>query len=285
MLLPLACTKVVEFELPPAPQQNALNVILTADSFIGGFAYQTLSPTGSDSVKFITEGSMVIKDEDGNTQAFQLNNPKGSYFSSNRVKQGECYSMNFTSSLGVSSSNACIPAHPKVIIIDSGLRVRQAGSADTLFFINIGIEDSANISNFYRITCEADVVDKININPFGQNDTTYRKVNLPINSNNLLYFVNEYNFDNRALLLKDDNFDGQIAYLNFTVSTSRSKSLQFYVDAIDENLFNYHSTAAAQFAVQTDPNAHYINVYNNINNGFGIMGGRNRVLIKWLRHW
>lgn len=279
----MACTKVVEFELPPAPKQNALNVILTADSLIGGFAYETLSPTGSDSVKFVTDGIMNIKDAAGNIRAFQLNNPAGSYFSVNQVKEGECYSMNFRSSLGESTSNACIPAKPKVEILDSGLRVRQAGSADTLFFINLGIKDSANIPNFYRITCQAEVIDQIESNPFGPNDTFYRRLNLPINTNNLSFFVNEYNFDNRALLLKDENFDGQIAYLNFTVSTREAKLLHFYVDAIDENLFNYHRTAAAQFFVQTDPNAHYINVFSNINNGFGIMGGRNRELITWLK--
>lgn len=255
---------------------------LIADSAIGAIAFETLSPTSSDSIKPIETGSLKVYDRDDNLVVYQINGNGGKYFSSNRVKANECYRMEFNSALGISTAQACIPSQPHVTVIDSG---RKVGSLnDSVFFLNISLKDSLPQTNYYKISCIGYGIQSIRTNSLGKQDTSYGWIDLEVNTNSLSYFVNENNYDNAHLLLKDDIFNQTSANLNFEVGVTGIQKVRFFIDAIDENLFEYHRTEAAQNFVQTDPNAHYITVYNNITNGFGIMGGLNRVQIIWLNH-
>lgn len=253
--------------------QNVVNVILTADSALGGYLYETTSILSNDSAKPITNGSMLIKDDQGNQVAYQLFGKDGAYFSSNIVQPLNCYHVEFNSGYGKSQGITCVPNQPNVIIEDSTI-IDQPN--DTTFEINITISDtSPNMKNYYRISCMAFEIVSIKVNSNGKVDTSYGWVTKIMNTRSFNYLINEYNYTNTGYLLRDDKFNGSNALLNFTFSISGTRKFRFKVDAIDENLFEYYRTLTAQQFVQNDPNAHYINVFSNISNGYGIVGAKN----------
>jgi hypothetical protein len=268
-----SCSKVVEFPVPTAEPRNVVNVILTADSSLGGYLYETSSIISNDSAKPIANASMLIKNQQGLQVAYQLLGKDGAYFSSNTAQTHNCYHVEFNSGYGVSKGTTCIPNKPIISIVDSTI-IKQLN--DTTFDLNITIEDtSSTIKNFYRISCLAYEIESIKVNINGMIDTNYGWVTKVLNTRSFNYLINEYNYTNTGYLLRDDKFNGNSALLNFTFSISGTRKFKFRVDAIDENLFEYYRTSTAQQFVQNDPNAHYINVFSNISNGYGIVGSKN----------
>lgn len=276
----LSCSKVVEFKLPPAPKSNVINANLIADSFLGATIYQTLSPTSSDSVNFISNGILRIWDENNILLVNKTNGLNGEYSSANIALEGMCYTLEFEGVNGVSTSQACIPTKPRVVILDSGIRLNNGG-LDSFLFLNLELSDTSTQEKYYKVSCIGNRISKINIDISRNRDTIYEWVDLEINTNDLNYFVNSDNYDSRTLLLRNTRFNSTLAYLNFEINLNGVKELHFFFDAIDKNLFEYHRTRGAQNFVQTDPNAHYITVYRNIENGYGIMGGTSRQIISW----
>ena len=269
----ISCNKVVEFPIPANEPKNVVNVILTADSALGGYMYETTSILSNDSSKPIKDGIMRIVDEFGNQVAYQLFSSSGKYFSNNIAKPNSCYSVTFNSKLGVSEGQACVPIKPSVDIIDTAI-IRQV--QDTTLNIEIGINDSSsNNINYYRISCQSNEILSIKPNNQGGLDTNYGWVQKILITTSFNYLINDYNYSNTAYLLRDDKFNGNTAYLNFSLSIGNAKKMRFMVDAIDNNLFEYYRTVTAQQFVQTDPNAHYVNVFTNLSNGYGIIGAKN----------
>lgn len=276
----VSCTKVVEFPIPTVAPKNVVNVILTADSSLGGYLYETLSVLSNDTNKPIQNGAMVITDDLGNQVAYQLNGNKGRYFSNNVGTANQCYKVSFQSDLGTSFGETCIPSIPKYDLLDTSILV-QLG--DTVLSLKIGLNDSSSITNYYRFTCKAFQIKSVKVGIGGKLDTIYEWNNIAFTSNSFSYFVNEYNYSTTTYLLKDDKFNGQTAYLNFSLPISNSRKIEFFIEAIDFNLFEYYRTSSAQKFIQTDPNAHYVNVYDNVSNGYGIIGSKNSTKITYIK--
>lgn len=268
------CQKVIEIEIPDHKKRNVVNVIITADSALGGYLYETVSVLSNDSFKPIENASMQVFDANNNQIAYQLLSPNGAYFSSALAVENTCYNFKFSSSYGNSQGIACIPARPRVLNVDTSVS-SQLG--DTVLRLKIRIKDSVGYNNYYRFTCIAN--EAISIRPrAGGFDTVWKWVNKTITNNNIGLFVNEYNYASNAFLLKDDLLDGQIFEVDFSIGikAQRAKQVIFRVDAIEESIFKYYRTLTAQQFFSTDPNAHYINVFSNVSNGYGIVGGQNR---------
>jgi len=273
ILVLASCSKVVEFPIPIFEPKNVVNVVLTADSALGGYLYETSSILSNSVSKPTTNASMLIEDNQSNQVAYQFLSTNGSYFSTNKAEQNQCYRVEFASGYGISEGNTCIPNSPMVSIIDSSVTKQLS---DTTFEINITIEDTAATkSNYFYIACQSYEITSIKVNLNGMIDTNYGWVTKVLNTRSFNYLINEYNYTNTGYLLRDDKFNGSTARLNFSFSISGSKRFKFMVDAIDINLFEYLKTSTAQQFVQTDPNAHYIHVFSNVSNGYGIIGSKN----------
>ncbi len=271
-----ACQKVVEVKVPDHVPQNVMNVILSEDSLLGGYLYESVSVLSNDSFKPVYLASMKAFDNNNTQVAYQLLSNTGAYFSSNVVKSNECYQIEFNSNIGTSTGTCCIPSKPNILAVDT-LVQNQLG--DTVLNIKIKFKDSANFANYYRFTCLVNQVFNVKAKMGGGFDTTWKWVQKSFSTNNFNLFVNEYNYSNAAYLLKDENMDGNEIEATFFISIKnipKAKEVLFYVDAIDNNLFNYYRTLSAQQFFGTDPNAHYIKVFSNVKNGYGIVGGQSR---------
>lgn len=276
------CQKVVEIEIPVQPTKNVVNVIVTADSALGGYLYETVSVLSNDSFKPIGNASMQVFDSDNNPIAYQLLSSTGAYISNALAIENRCYNFKFSSSYGISQGIACVPSKPNIINVDTSIS-NQLG--DTVLRLKIRVKDSLGYANYYRFTCIANEIFAIKPKAGGF-DTIYKWVNKAMTNNNLGLFVNEYNYATNAFLLKDDKTDGQIFEADFSVGikAQRAKQVIFRVDAIEESLFKYYRTLTAQQFFSTDPNAHYINVFSNVSNGYGIVGGQNRFQYLYTTH-
>jgi len=276
------CQKVVEIEIPKQPTRNVVNVIVTADSALGGYLYETVAVLSNDSFKPIGNASMQVFDANNNQIAYQLLSPNGAYFSNALAIENSCYSFKFNSSYGNSQGIACIPSKPQILSVDTSV-FSQLG--DTVLRLRIKIKDSLGYNNYYRFTCIANEI--FSIKPkAGGFDTVYKWVNKAMTNNNIGLFVNEYNYATNAFLLRDDKTDGQIFEADFSVGikAQKAKEVIFRVDAIEESLFKYYRTLTAQQFFSTDPNAHYINVFSNVSNGYGIVSGQNRFQYLYTTH-
>jgi len=271
----ISCQKTVIINVKNSPQKNVCNVILSKDSFIGGYFYESLQILSNDSFRPIFEGSMKIFDQNNTQVAYQLLSNSGGYFSNNKVQEGACYTLDFSSYFGTSYAKTCVPLLPNITNLDTAVIVQQN---DTLLRIRLSIKDSSIVANYYTFSCKSYEIFRILSLPNGTKDTQYKWIDKALNSNNPLLFINENNYSNKIYLLEDKQFDGQLFDCEFTLSltTSNLKEIIFYVDAIDINLFKYYRTFNAQRFYSNDPNAHYISVFNNIENGYGIFGARSR---------
>jgi len=105
----------------------------------------------------------------------------------------------------------------------------------------------------------------------------------------LYYYSNETGFTdtwiytNEGILFSDEFFDGREYQLKVIserpffyespFETTLSASITYQLESISEEVFFYRKTLVAQQNSGFDPFAQPVQVYGNINGGFGIFGG------------
>jgi hypothetical protein len=203
----------------------------------------------------------------------KLSRNEGFYFSSGwKPKIGETYEIVATTeSFGSVSSSSFIPAPEKITKVEmiEGPVLSHGEPDNTL---RVTFTDTSTEANYYQITVATEdeyynrELDEIVISrhfiPLDSDD--------PVIQNAIL---NQY----EGVLLKDILFNGK----ETTVSLKTSDPFLFQMPAdfiitlrtVSEDYYRYKSTYSLQLDTSGDPFAQPVNVYNNIENGFGIFAG------------
>jgi len=201
-----------------------------------------------------------------------------------RLSAGETYNLevsapNFTPV----SAEAFIPA----IVSETQTSVSVSetttdlGFKDVAFTLDLEIADLNGIKNYYHLNLYQ-VIKLLRINPITGEVSEQGVLNGPLafnlqnNDQEVLPYI-----ENKGVLIRDDNFDGETANFifegNFLYNPQSQALGDFIVEVrnTSKDYYLYHSSLARQVRVQSgfDAISGPVVLHNNIENGYGIFAG------------
>lgn len=141
--------------------------------------------------------------------------------------------------------------------------------------IRISFEDPAEV-NYYQILVEtkSEWYDLARNKIMIYRDQIGIKGNDPEMISEYLPFGDTYNSPMDGILLKDILFNGKKVVTSINLDHYyKNADITIFLRALNEDYYKYKATAKLQINVNENPFAQPVEVYQNINNGFGIFAG------------
>lgn len=267
------CEKELPFTAEVQKSKLALNSLFTSDSVWAVHVSRSLSVLDSGDLDDVYDATVNITDEAGNPVASLLHQGDGLYVADSSMPlPGVKYRVTAEApGFEVVSAIDRIPGAVQIISIDT-TTIFGPQWEDELE-TEITFADPAGFDNFYmveaelRITFENPQFTETHINPLA---ITCTDPNIET----------EGGFDNtyRYLLMRDPNFDGQTYSLKFKTESFKSvegisASIRINLVSSSEAFFNYRRSYLAYIDSNGNPFAQPVQVYSNVDGGFGIFAG------------
>ncbi|MCB0736013.1 MAG: DUF4249 domain-containing protein [Bacteroidetes bacterium] len=172
-----------------------------------------------------------------------------------------------------------LPAQPVIVKVDTVL-IPSTNEWDSKFRIEVTIDDPSETSNYYMVQlmkAEAkwETVDTT--------DYYWRPIYLTTNDPFTANFNSSDNVQGEKLLFQDAGFNGKKHTYGFSTEYYNvlnrwqepgfPTAIQLRVYAISEAVFRYFESASRYESAKYDPFATPVQVYSNVEGGFGIFGG------------
>lgn len=271
-LLLFSCEQDINIDLPYSGDKIVLNAILTSDSII--HARITKSAPTTNNVKSYTElqqckADLYENDVLAETLKETVIGGKRYYISTNKIKSNAKYSIR-VSYAGLTS----VQGEDVVPLKPSFEPVKYWSYSNSDSKLSIKLKDPAGQKNYYSLQVFASKYD--------QNWHTYSVYNS-------LYDISIDNFANdgglfgelegdieNVIYFNDDTFDGQEITLSVTVYNSNWGGYDAaapQLSSLSRSAYLYFDSKRKQDNTEENPFAEAVVVYNNIENGFGIVGG------------
>lgn len=174
----------------------------------------------------------------------------------------------------VTSEGECADNVP-IISLDSTSSIGGRWG-DRNYKCSIKFQDVAGKENYYALILKHNRTE-IDSN-FRTVDTTIYQYEQSLSSND--GFVDNTGLYFSAITFKDKFFDGQQKTLNFNFSLFQSNSRKVIYDnklqfvSLTKESYNYLTSSNLFFENEDDPFANPVQVFDNIENGFGLFGGQ-----------
>ncbi|OJU27604.1 MAG: hypothetical protein BGN92_15310 [Sphingobacteriales bacterium 41-5] len=280
MMSLVACEQNINIDLPYSGDKIVVNAILTKDSLV--YARVTKgAPTDKDVSSFEEiSGAKVDLYENGilkETLGDRLYKNKRFYISSTPVKTGLRYDLKITATgLKNVEGSDVIPEKPFFVPVEL---IKQRDIKNNLYYgkLKFKIKDPAGVKNYYRLR----IYPSRFATPLTKNTVYYNALDFKIDN-----FVDQGGFFaafgddmNRVDYFTDETFDGQEITLTATVDLySQHSAMEFNALApeltqLSRSAYLYFDSKRKQNQNEENPFAEAVVVYNNIQNGFGIVGG------------
>jgi hypothetical protein len=265
------CELVVDVDVPFKHTQFVVNAVVTPDS-VWSASISLNRNILQDSLFQKVEDAQVVIFRDG-LPIDTLSHIKEGYYRSDTGKPllNVAYKIQ-VSGAGNEPVNSQLeiiqpPAQiTKVDVINGGIDEQGVRQETT---INITFKDNPNEANYYQIQMEQED----EYYDTWTNTVGVFRYRVGIRSNDLTT-SDEDDYGRDYILRKDVLFNGKEAEVSFkTPSNLNSKSVFIILRTLTADYFNYKTTAELQNETTGDPFAQPVNVFNNINNGFGIFAG------------
>ena len=292
----IGCETVVDIEIPEEPPRLVLNAFLQADSAV------VVELTESRSILINTflpavGGALVTLSEEGQPVAtLKESENTGIYFSSFTPSIGKTYTLRVSKAGFESVEGTTIIPAPVAI---------QAVEADTITFENRGfnrntqasftlkearitLNDPGNERNYYEISAYH-YVDSFRgeldtLGNYVVTDTVravspiYLKIDNPATSGVADEFAGSEDPFGRILSFNDDYFNGKTYSLQLYPNVLSGWDLAYTqlhltLHTIDEARYRYLRSVDLQYKNEGNPFAEPVQVYSNVENGFGIVAG------------
>ena len=274
-----ACEKPVNIDLPYDGNKIVINSLIMRDSFIYARLTNSTPARGSNGYNTgfpIPAGAKIdLYENDVFKETLVRRNIYGKdYFVSvSKATEGKKYTLKASATgLDNAEGSDIIPHKPSF----SGVEFRQISTGNNeKARIVINIDDPAGEKNYYRLRLYAA---DTNTSPAGprffidKQDYQYFKVdNLASSSDFDIFGDYEYS----QLYFTDDKFDGR--NVSLTVDISYFSPSQQYIAPelvhLSKDSYHYLQSRENQFNNEGNPFTEAVVVYNNINGGYGIVGG------------
>ena len=259
-----SCEKVIEFDAEVKKPKLVANSLFEQDSTWLVHISNSLSEIDDGELRGIENATVQVKDLNGNLIETLTHEEFGYYTGNTTPNVGQSYQLEvsaptFDPIVGTSAA----PNPVSIVGLDT---VRRNDDGFEEMEISLTINDPANEANYYMIRIRR--LDSINLSEGIQEyfwlyseDPTFDNIDI----------------GSTWLTVDDKLFDGQTKTLKFFSSLFQFEQndapIEVVLYASSEESYLYRRTLNLAGSVQDNPFAQPVQVYTNIDKGFGIFGG------------
>lgn len=283
LLMLVGCQQmVVDVDVPHAPPGIVANVIAATDSTWKATLFASEYILDDIQAKRLTDGNVTIREANGNVIDLRYDGVRSFRNRNSRPMEGQTYHMTVSvPGYPTAFSEITIPRPVPVASIKWDPEAAKIENQERTFPVEITIDDPAGVRNYYGVFCDAYF--KFIFEPNDPKEYEYA-ANTSIVLDDPLIALKEQ--DKRYF--DDQLFDGQRVKIKFFVKilgavggTQRMSKVNFRLESITESYYKYYESVNLQRAVEGDPFAQPVPIYNNIENGYGIFGGLSYREVVW----
>lgn len=271
LFMAVACDLVVDVDIPIEEQKLTLNSFFIQDSV--WTAKLSLSRHILDEANFKTvDDGLVVIFEQGNPVDTLFSEGNGIYSADSKPVPGRSYEIKVISPAhGSVRSRSYLPE--AVAINNMEMEIPQDLSVDDpKISIRFQLKDRAQETNYYQVLL---TMERRYKNHFSGEEMIAHQT-VPLESNDPV-IANTNDNNSEGFFFKDALFDGKEISLSLKApywgAGNEGMKLIFYLRTLSEDFYKYKITSRLRNSTSGDPFAQPVNVYTNVENGFGIFGG------------
>jgi hypothetical protein len=271
VLILMGCELIVDVKVPFDHAQLTVNSFANPDSLWK--AQVSLNQfILSDTTYTKIENAAIAVYEDGLEVATLVHQGNGMYKSiTGKPEEGKSYELRVAAD-GYASVSALtsIPFSVPIVSVEMTKNGGQNGSSLEEMTIRLKFNDPPGVKNYYLVTLETE-------NEYMNSDGNIIKDRRPthIESNDPALISDNPSSD-AGVYVRDVFFDGQGVNLSLTADESSALvagSAFLTLRSLSEDYYKYNTTVMLQNNTVSNPFAQPVNVYNNIDHGFGVFAG------------
>ena len=271
----VACQKELPFDQEVVTPKLVVNGLFTQDSVWKVHLSRSLSVIDEGELQAVSDGNVVIKNAAGNQVAALQYEGDGVYAAASEMPAIDVPYTIEASAPGYATVTATdrIPGSVQILSLDT-LSKRGPQGDDVLEF-SLTFTDPAGLANYYMIQLTVSVT---YVEPgFDTIQYSYPQ-GVYCNDPNLENVTATDNY-HRELLLNDQSIDGQTYTLKFEMpdigfgSGDELDGVLISLISSSETFFNYRKSYQAYQQGEGNPFAQPVQVYSNVEGGFGIFAG------------
>ncbi len=277
IILLSSCVKDVPIDAEYLQSKLVMHGLANPDSIWKIHISKSASLYMKDEVKYINNAEVKIRDSRNNIIENLVHQGKGYYVSANRPLAGEIYHLDVScDGFHSVSSRVEVPEKPEFTCDTAWIKKNGKLHLELTY----SIMDNADSDNYYII--QAQIVDR---NSDGQ-----------VHLKNIWMSTHDQHIDNReddidarttghTFMLLDDHFNGQFYQVTFDIGleednpgwfNSPFNNLKVSVANCNKALYRHMGTLSLYHSTDGNPFANPVQVYSNIENGFGLLGSWNQ---------
>lgn len=277
LLVFAACRKEIPFDDTTHEPKLSMNSALHIDSVVSVHIGQSYHMLDSDQLQFITNANVELRDANNNLIESLTHSTSGLYVSSSGFKplpNTEYQLVATHPRLPEAKAKASIPIEPLAEFSDTS-RTNYNGETN-LLKLNIRVTDQPG-EQFYMLEIFEEYYD---IDPFTGDTTVYEY--LPGFYRTSPILDNSGDYDSRAFFT-DQLFQGASIKIDIALyyNPSDGGRLKARVTSLSKSLYLFYKSIDLYGQANGNPFAQPVQVYSNIENGYGVFGGFNAVWVEW----
>jgi hypothetical protein len=270
LLTLFGCELIVDIDVPFEHEQLTLNSVFHNDSLWTATLSLNHHILNSSPFERIENGLVVLYQND--LPIDTLTHQQNGVYQSNTGKplQGNAYEIRASAEkYGSVAARSSIPLGAPITNVEIISSTTAEGFPSNTF--RVKFKDDASMQNYYQIILEveSDYLD------FQTGQPRTRRNRMAIESDDpATQSENTNSYD--GILLKDIFFNGKEVEVSFKTpyyNVQNSGTILITLRTLSEDYYKYKTTEQLQENTSGDPFAQPVNVYNNIENGFGIFAG------------
>lgn len=282
-LLVISCELIVDVDVPETLPTLAINSFFAPDSSWQAIVHVNRNILDHEPFKEVPDARVVIYHEGTPLEILTYNHDDSSFQSSsgNVPAVGQHYEIRVEAP-GYPSVRAASYVPEPVNITGVEVTIPDAGSEDILYTLRF--QERPHEVNYYEIRVEEEWLDYVQT-PTGE--ITRRSVHIAyLFSDDPVFNDNEAASDGKSLLFKDVLLDGKEASIRFrsdNITMADKIIYRIYLSTVSKDFYLHQSTAKLQDFYKGDPFAQPVNVYTNVESGFGVFSGYSQDVVVYER--
>lgn len=274
-----SCQKVIEFDGDTKKSKLVINALFGTKDSIKVQVSKSLSVIDQARLKTLTDAQVALYDNSGNKLLDLPHTERGIYANANGViKPGTEYEIRVSHpDYDDVSAKDAVPQYPTILELDT-TSVDGQDEWNKRFRVSVKFKDPSE-SNYYMLEILAKQRD------WSQDPTDpdikyiSQRLYLETRDPNISGFDPTGSTWGQRFLFKDDNFNGsEYTFVATTdhyiiADTTAAKEIVLRLSTVSEAVYNYFDSFRKYQNTRDDPFANPVQVYSNVEKGFGIFGG------------
>jgi len=255
MLVLLSCKKYLDMDIIDKGRKPVINALFIADSVPQISVYQSKHILYASQSPVITNAEVTLTTNLQSTATLSYSTLTQQYTNQGiQLHEGDQLKLNVNTSIGNAKAEITIPSKIAILSLDTFPHFDNSGNRQGIE-IKLSFKDPSASKDYYILYTQTGSY--ISSTGYEGNDPAIEEMN-----NRL--FINDLTFNG-----KQKNIS-LIFYNNYDENSSNV--LQIYLMHVDEHYYKYAYSAYKQQSIGNSPFSEPVIVYNNIKNGYGILG-------------